>query len=215
MPPSCGSPPPPPDFGNRKLPVEILPHGTRLARIHHAEFDPLHFGSKAGNRFDDPNGIHGVCYLAMKYEGAFAETCLRDVDARFLIQSYVQARSFSEMTAIAPLRLASLHGSGLARVGATSAVASGSSALSGESTSRSWPLGGTATGTRRFLRRRSGIWRTPTSSPDGSWRRLRPACAATAAPRASFPSSCPACRAAGGRAASPAFRARTPCIFRN
>ena len=38
---------------------------------------------------------------------------------------FVQERSFSEIVATAPLRLSSLHGPGLARVGATSAVASG------------------------------------------------------------------------------------------
>ena len=38
---------------------------------------------------------------------------------------FVQERSFSEIVATGPLRLSSLHGPGLARVGATSAVASG------------------------------------------------------------------------------------------
>ena len=125
-PPSSGSPPPPEDFAKRELPVETIPAGTRLARIHRREFDPQYFGSKAGNRFSDPREIFGVCYLAMTKEGAFAETFVRGTDDEGIRQSHVQRRSFSVIEMIAPLRLSSLHGPGLARVGATSAVASGS-----------------------------------------------------------------------------------------
>ena len=123
---SYGSPPPPQDFAGREIPVETIPAGALLARIHHGEFDPLHFGSKTLNRFSDRRRIHGVRYLAKALEGAFAETIVRGANDGGIQQSYVQERSYSKIQATGPLRLASLHGPGLARVGATSAVSSGS-----------------------------------------------------------------------------------------
>ena len=119
------SPPPPPDFAARELPVETIPTGTRLSRIHRSDLAPLHFGSSGHSRFDDQKGGYGICYLAMSPEGAFAETCVRVAGNRFLDLRFVQARSFSEIEVISSLRLASLHGPGLARMGATSAVSSG------------------------------------------------------------------------------------------
>ena len=74
---SSGSPPPPLDFARRELPVETIPAGSRLVRIHDGDFDPIHFGSTAYNRFDDQRKIFGVCYLARTIEGAFAETIVR------------------------------------------------------------------------------------------------------------------------------------------
>ena len=123
--PSSGSPPPSLGSARRELPVETIPAGTRLARIHHAEFDPLYFGSTEYNRFDDQGKRFGVCYLSKTIEGSFAETFVRAVSSRGPSPKFVQERSFSEIVTTAQLRLSSLHGPGLARVGATSAVASG------------------------------------------------------------------------------------------
>ena len=113
-------------FASRELPVETIPVGSRLSRIHLGAFEPLHFGATEYNRFDDPNRLFGVCYLAKTLEGAFAETFLRTVNSRMIFQEFLQKRSLSVFVAVAPLRLSSLHGPGLSRVGATSAVASGS-----------------------------------------------------------------------------------------
>jgi hypothetical protein len=116
---------PPPDFAHRELPIEAIPTGTRLIRIHRSDLGPLHFGSTGSNRFDDPAKTYGVCYLAATLEGAFAETCLRAVGARFVALTFLEARSFSEIEVTAPLRLAAVHGPGLVRIGATAAVTSG------------------------------------------------------------------------------------------
>jgi hypothetical protein len=116
---------PPPDFASRDLPVEIVATGTRLVRIHRSDFGPLFFGSTGGNRFDDPTRTYGVCYLATTHEGAFAETCLRAVGARFVALAFLEERSFSEVEVTAPLHLVSMHGPGLARLGATGVVTSG------------------------------------------------------------------------------------------
>ena len=123
---SSGSSLPPPNFASRELPVDTIPAGACLARVHHGGFDPLHFGSTEYSRFDDQRGIFGICYLAENLEGAFAETFVRGASDGGILQSYVQERSCSEIQVTDPLRLASLHGPGLARVGATSAVSSGS-----------------------------------------------------------------------------------------
>ena len=122
---SSGSPPPPQDFARRELPVETIPAETLLVRIHHGDFNPIYFGSTEYNRFDNQNECFGICYLAKTIEGAFAETFVRGASDRARDLQFVQERSFSEIVATAPLRLSSLHGPGLARVGATSAVASG------------------------------------------------------------------------------------------
>ena len=81
---NSGSPLPPLDFPSRELPVETISAGTRLVRIHLAEFAPIYFGSKGKNRFDDPRRTFGVCYLAMTEEGAYAETCLLGVGDRYV-----------------------------------------------------------------------------------------------------------------------------------
>lgn len=127
-PPSPG-PLPPPDFATRELPLEEIASGARLVRIHRSDLGPLFFGSTGGNRFDDPTKTYGVCYLATTLEGAFAETCLRSVGARFVSMSFLEARSFSEVEVTATLRLVSLHGPGLAQIGATGAVTSGPHAV--------------------------------------------------------------------------------------
>jgi hypothetical protein len=116
---------PPSDFENRELPVETLVKGTTLIRIHRSDLGPLHFGISGDNRFDDPMVTYGVCYLSMSTEGAFAETCLRAVGTRFVSLSFLAARSFAVITLTAPLNLVSLHGPGLARLGATGVVSSG------------------------------------------------------------------------------------------
>ena len=126
MAPPDPGPLPPPDLASRELPLETMPAGTRLVRIHRSNLGPLHFGSTGGNRFDDPAKRYGVCYLATTLEGAFAETCLRSAGARFVALSFLEALSFSEIEVTATLRLLSLHGPGLARIGATSAVSSSS-----------------------------------------------------------------------------------------
>lgn len=123
-PPSPG-PLPPADFASRELPLETIPGGARLTRIHRSDLKPLFFGSTGGNRFDDPAQSYGVCYLSTTLEGAFAETCLRSVGARFVALTFLETRSFSEIEVTAPLRLVSLHGPGLAQSGATGAVTSG------------------------------------------------------------------------------------------
>jgi hypothetical protein len=122
-------PKPPPDFADRDLPLETLPPGTALVRIHRSDLTPLFFGTSGDNRFDDPERIYGVCYVALTLEGAFAETCLRAVGVQFVAKSYLTARASTAIEATAPLRLVAVHGAGLARIGATSVVSGGEHAM--------------------------------------------------------------------------------------
>ncbi|MFG1423223.1 RES family NAD+ phosphorylase [Roseixanthobacter liquoris] len=116
---------PPADFSSRDLPLETIASGSRLVRIHRSELDPIYFGASARNRFDDPAKTYGVGYFSMSEEGAFAETCLRAVGTRFVQLSFLEARSFSDIEIRKPIQLVSLHGPGLAQLGATGAVSSG------------------------------------------------------------------------------------------
>jgi hypothetical protein len=116
---------PPADLASRALPIETIAPGTALYRLHRSDLGALHFGKTGHNRFDDPQSIFGVCYLALSLEGAFAETCLRAVGATLLSYNFLAERSVTTLVAARTLRLVSLHGPGLAAVGATSIISSG------------------------------------------------------------------------------------------
>jgi RES domain len=122
-------PEPPADLAGRKLQIDVIPAGAALVRIHRRGRDALFFGRTGGHRFDAPDGAFGVCYLATALEGAFAETCLRASDARFVSRSFLAGRVWSRIPVKRDLRLVALHGSGLARVGATAAVTAGDHAV--------------------------------------------------------------------------------------
>jgi hypothetical protein len=115
----------PSDFADRDLAIELVPARATFVRIHRADHASLYFGISGDNRFDDPEHRYGVCYAARTLEGAFAETCLRPVGATLLPLSQLAARMVSLLAVAAELRLVELHGSGLARMGATAAVSSG------------------------------------------------------------------------------------------
>ncbi|MEO9337073.1 RES family NAD+ phosphorylase [Mesorhizobium sp. SB112] len=93
--------------------------------MHRSDLGPIFFGASARNRFDDPARTYGVCYFSTSVEGAFAETCLRAVGTRFVQLSFLEARSFCDIEIKTPIHLVSLHGPGLAQLGATGAVSSG------------------------------------------------------------------------------------------
>jgi hypothetical protein len=102
-----------------------MPAGTTFTRIHRSDVNSVFFGTSGDNRFDDPKRAYAVCYVALTFEGAFAETCLRAVGAQFVASTFLGARSLTTLEAMAPLRLVTVHGAGLARMGATSLVTGG------------------------------------------------------------------------------------------
>ena len=100
-----------------------------LWRIHDATRGPVWFGPAPGSpprsRFDAPAGEFGVCYVALSPEAAFAETFLRNPGRRMLDSTLLGTRALTSLACDRPLRVARLHGPGLARLGATAEVTHG------------------------------------------------------------------------------------------
>ena len=110
--------------------VTVLPAGTALARIHQPRHDPLFFGPPPGSpplaRFDAPDGAFRTLYAGLSPEAAFAESIVRRLAGGGLVAwAGPAARALARLAVTAELRLVRLEGPGLARIGATAAVASG------------------------------------------------------------------------------------------
>lgn len=112
------------------LPIETVAVPGPFFRTHRKEQEPIWFGPAPGdlprNRFDDPRGVFRVLYMSNGETGAFVETFLRDrTQIRLLSYEEIARRRISEIATLRELRFTTLHGPGLARVGADSGVASG------------------------------------------------------------------------------------------
>jgi hypothetical protein len=133
-----------------------VPAGTSWVRIHDATKAPLWFGPAPGaspsNRFDAPAAEYRVCYIGATIEGAFAETFLRNVPVTLLSLDDLAKRAASPVVTLREVTLVQFHGAGLAKLGATAAVAHGP-----YSVSRQWAL---------------SCWQHP-RSPDGLIYRAR------------------------------------------
>jgi hypothetical protein len=119
------------DFNGPKLPdLSPVKAGSRWMRIHAQASDALWFGSASGHppihRFDDRDGRCRVCYLGTTLEICFAETFLRNPPVRILSLEDLTGRSLAAVEVHRELRLVPVHGSGLARLGATAELARGS-----------------------------------------------------------------------------------------
>ena len=120
--------------------MENVSAGTQWWRIHRKIHGPLFFGPPTGTppaaRFDAPDGSFAVCYLGASVEASFAETFLHGpVRDLILAHSDLAQKALSRIENTQTLRLVRLHGPGLVRMTATSAVAGGS-----YSVSRPWAL---------------------------------------------------------------------------
>jgi len=126
---------PPPWLGSQSLPTLVIPVGTSLFRVHQAAHGPIFFGPPMNpltgtrhpptNRFDSLTGAFGVLYAGAQFEGAFAETVLRNPRRRLVSQRYVAQRAVSELAANRDLKLADFRGPGLSAVGLTNAISTG------------------------------------------------------------------------------------------
>jgi hypothetical protein len=98
-------------------------------RIHAQTRKALWFGPARGrppiHRFDDPTGRFRVCYFGTTIEVCFAETFLRNPPVRILALDDLAGRSVAAVEVRRELRLMPIHGSSLARLGATAELASG------------------------------------------------------------------------------------------
>jgi hypothetical protein len=133
--PSGAASSPPPWLATKALPLVLVPSGTSLFRVHKASHGPIFFGpaidpatgvrEPPANRFDSLTSAFGVFYAGQQFEGAFAETILRNPQMRLVSQAYVAHRAVSEVTANRDLRLVDFHGAGLSAVGLTNAISTG------------------------------------------------------------------------------------------
>lgn len=88
-------------------------------------FGPIFYDASTEGRLNAPDATYGVLYCAEHRDGAFAETFLRRTSRNQLTLDLIMQRGMVTLVASAPLRLAALHGPGLARMGATAEITHG------------------------------------------------------------------------------------------
>lgn len=102
-----------------------LAAGTLVHRFYNAAFDPIYFDQAQGGRLNSPDGSYGVLYVAERIEGAFAETFLRSPGNTLLARDFLSRKAYVRLRLATDLVLVQLHGTGLARLGATAEVTHG------------------------------------------------------------------------------------------
>ena len=127
--PTGRAPPPPAWLGRKSLPVDRLPAGTVLHRIHRTSLAPVFFGPGPGipptYRFDSARSWFGVLYVGLSRAGAAAETLLRNPQRLMVATSDITERAASELTCRREVRVVTLYGSGLSAVGTDNAISTG------------------------------------------------------------------------------------------
>jgi hypothetical protein len=99
--------------------------------VHWEKFGPIFFGPLDGEPptgwFDAPGGEYRTCYQSLSAFGAFAETMLRSLTPayRVLGKTDLAARSIATIRLERSLKVARLHGDGLARLGVTATTTTG------------------------------------------------------------------------------------------
>jgi hypothetical protein len=106
--------------------LPIVRHDGPWLRIHRLIHSPIFFGTTRSNRFDDPRRRYGVLYVAESLDGAFIETFGRNPGVNTVSQRQLSERAVARIDVIGPLRLVDLTGPGLAQIGATGSLTSGS-----------------------------------------------------------------------------------------
>ncbi|WP_188826315.1 RES family NAD+ phosphorylase [Brucella endophytica] len=127
--PSGAAPLPPAWLHTRPLPVDVLPAGTILHRVHRSKLSPVFFGPGKGNppvnRFDSESGRFGVLYLGLSRDGALAETILRNPQRLMIAASEFTSRAAAELSVRRELRVVRMHGNGLQALGTDNAISTG------------------------------------------------------------------------------------------
>jgi len=122
-------PEPPADLHSRELPIAYKT--GPWVRSHAIRHDPHYFGTGVGERFDDPLGQFGVCYVGADHHCAFIETLPHGgpgiaggglvIPVGFLAQRGWARVTLSQRVPLRlpePLRLVDLTGAGLTHLGA-------------------------------------------------------------------------------------------------
>jgi hypothetical protein len=120
----------PPDWlSATRLPLDTIPAGATLVRIHRRTHEPVFYspgpGTRPVGRFDSAARTFGVLYLATSFEGAFAETILRNPARRLVSLGEISGRSVAVLGASRAVRLVRLHGPGLQALGLDNSISTG------------------------------------------------------------------------------------------
>ena len=119
---------PPNASGSKVVPEHLatreLDAGEPLYRCHSSRYAAIHFGRNIQNRFDDPEGRFGVCYLSLSPSGAFAETLIRKPTGQVLQKSDLRHHCLSRVRTCRTLCLVHCHGEGLKQNGLDSQISS-------------------------------------------------------------------------------------------
>jgi hypothetical protein len=111
------------------LPVDVVPAGTPLFRIHRIDRGPIFFGPGPGvaatYRFDSPTGRFGVLYVGLSLAASVVETLLRNPSRRMVAYSELAQRASCQVTSERDLRVVRLYGTGLQAVGCDNAISTG------------------------------------------------------------------------------------------
>jgi hypothetical protein len=111
------------------LPLDLVPAGTPLFRIHRRDRNPIFFGPGQGvaptYRFDSLTGTFGVLYVGLSLAASVAETLLRNPGRRIVGYPDLAGRASCDLTSARDLRVARLHGTGLQTVGCDNAISTG------------------------------------------------------------------------------------------
>lgn len=102
------------------LRTRSLRAGTVLHRIHRLIHDPIFFGPQGTDpelRYDDPDGVFKVLYLARKLETSFGETLVRTPTVTDVLSTDVLIRARSEIVTTRALRLYPLDDAGVSAHG--------------------------------------------------------------------------------------------------
>ncbi len=97
------------------MPLARIAAGQVLHRVHAASASARWYGRKDATwRWDDPARNYGVLYLGKTLIGSLVETALRSPHDPMVLWDQVQKKRAAGFETTRPLRLAKLHGPGLA-----------------------------------------------------------------------------------------------------
>ena len=102
------------------LKTRHLRAGTTLHRIHRLIHDPVFFGptgARPEQRYDDPEGVYKVLYLALTLQTSLGETLVRNPAVTDVLSTDVLVRARSELAPTRTLRLYPLNDAGLSAHG--------------------------------------------------------------------------------------------------
>jgi hypothetical protein len=120
----------PPDWLQASsLPIMERPTDSSFVRIHHRHRSPVFFSpgdrQPPAGRFDSAAGLFGVLYLAFTFEGAFAETILRNPSRQLVSFGEIAGRSIASLALSRTIRLVRMQGPGLQALGVDNATTTG------------------------------------------------------------------------------------------